>query len=76
MNAIVQDNVGDASTLHLGQVDIPEPKDGEVLIKVGCTALNQMDLIQCKGLYPVPAGASKILGVEASGISKFYCNIM
>ena len=30
--------------------------------------LNRMDLLQREGMYPVPEGASKILGVEFSGV--------
>lgn len=70
MQAVVQDAPGDSTTLSVGEAPLPDVKDGEILIKVGYTALNQMDLLQCKGLYPVPEGASKILGVEASGIGK------
>lgn len=32
-----------------------------------CAAINRMDLVQSKGGYPVPAGASHVLGVEVSG---------
>ncbi len=46
----------------------PEPGAGEVLIRVGATAVNRADLIQRKGLYPPPPGASPILGLECSGI--------
>jgi NADPH:quinone reductase-like Zn-dependent oxidoreductase len=38
-----------------------------VLVKVKAFGLNRMDLLQREGKYPVPAGASKILGVEFSG---------
>jgi NADPH:quinone reductase-like Zn-dependent oxidoreductase len=64
MRAVVQDQFGDEKTLYVGETPIPVPQDGEVLIRVCCTALNRMDLLQCRGLYPVPAGASKIIGVE------------
>lgn len=67
MRAVLQDSVGDASTLYVGETETPIPGPGEVLIRVSCTALNRMDLLQCKGLYPVPQGASKIIGVEVSG---------
>ena len=45
-------------------VPIPEPGDGEVLIRVHYSALNRMDLLQAKGKYPLPEGTSDILGVE------------
>lgn len=42
--------------------------DGDVLVRVHYTALNRMDLLQVAGKYPVPPGASDILGVELSGV--------
>jgi putative PIG3 family NAD(P)H quinone oxidoreductase len=38
------------------------------LIDVRATALNRADLLQRRGLYPPPAGASEILGLECSGV--------
>mmetsp|Transcript_23945 Transcript_23945/g.40727 ORF Transcript_23945/g.40727 Transcript_23945/m.40727 type:complete len:353 (+) Transcript_23945:33-1091(+) len=67
MQAILQDSPGDETTLYLGETALPTPQPGEIVIRVVCGALNRMDLLQCKGLYPVPAGASPILGVEVSG---------
>ncbi|MEM7737282.1 MAG: NAD(P)H-quinone oxidoreductase [Deinococcota bacterium] len=40
----------------------------EVLIDIYATAVNRADLAQRRGLYPPPAGASDILGLEAAGI--------
>lgn len=67
MKSIVQTVFGDASTLVVGNVPLPEPGSREVLIRVNCAALNRMDLLQAAGKYPVPAGASEVLGVEVSG---------
>lgn len=67
MQAVLQDSPGDESTLYVGETSLPSLKSGEILIKVACSALNRMDLLQCKGLYPLPPGASPILGVEVSG---------
>jgi NADPH:quinone reductase-like Zn-dependent oxidoreductase len=48
---------------------VPKPKLGksQALVKVKAFGLNRMDLLQRVGQYPVPPGASKILGVEFSG---------
>ncbi len=56
-----------ASSLVLD--DHPAPACGreEVLIKVHATAVNRADLLQRRGLYPPPSGASEILGLEAAG---------
>lgn len=49
--------------------DHPDPicRREEVLIKVRATAVNRADLLQRRGLYPPPPGASEILGLEAAG---------
>jgi len=46
---------------------VPAPAAGEVLIKVAAAGINGPDLMQRKGLYPAPAGASELLGLEVSG---------
>jgi putative PIG3 family NAD(P)H quinone oxidoreductase len=45
----------------------PDPAPREVLIKVAATGVNGPDLMQRKGLYPAPAGAPDLLGLEVSG---------
>jgi putative PIG3 family NAD(P)H quinone oxidoreductase len=40
----------------------------EVLVEVRATAVNRADLLQARGYYPPPAGVSKILGLEMSGV--------
>ena len=45
----------------------PEPQTGEVLIKVATAGVNGPDLMQRKGLYPAPAGASDLPGLEVAG---------
>jgi len=46
---------------------VPSPRPGEVLIKVAAAGLNRADLLQRKGLYPPPADASPIMGLEVAG---------
>lgn len=65
MKAITYDNGPDS--LRLVEVDDPVPGAGEVLIDVAATAVNRADLLQTKGHYPPPPGASEILGLECSG---------
>ena len=47
----------------------PEPNAGagEVVIKVAAAGVNGPDLMQRKGLYPPPKGASDLLGLEVAG---------
>ena len=54
--------------MYIVDTPIPEPRDNEVRIKVICAGVNRPDILQKKGLYPPPIGASSILGLEASGI--------
>lgn len=45
----------------------PRPAPGEVLIKVVAAGINRPDVLQRKGVYPPPPGASPILGLEVAG---------
>ncbi len=49
------------------EVPDPEPAPAEVLVDIHATALNRADLMQRAGNYPVPPGASSILGLEMAG---------
>jgi NADPH2:quinone reductase len=46
---------------------LPVPKPHEVLIRVAAAGINGPDIMQRKGLYPAPAGASDLPGLEVSG---------
>nr|WP_156351905.1 NAD(P)H-quinone oxidoreductase [Pseudomonas sp. NBRC 111130] len=46
---------------------IPCPKEQEILIKVHAAGVNGPDVLQRKGLYDPPPGASDIPGLEVSG---------
>ncbi len=50
--------------------EVPDPDftSTEVLVDIHATALNRADLMQRAGDYPVPPGASSILGLEMAGI--------
>src|SRR5438132_1569535 len=67
MRAIVFDQPGDESVLHIGEVDPPPLVSGAIRIRVHATAVNRADLLQRQGLYPPPPGASPILGMECAG---------
>ena len=47
---------------------IPVASADQVLIRVKAAGVNRPDWMQRQGLYPAPAGASPILGLEVSGI--------
>jgi NADPH2:quinone reductase len=46
---------------------VPQPKAGELLVKVAATGVNRPDLAQRAGTYPPPPGASDLPGLEAAG---------
>jgi len=53
----------------LRPVERPDPAfgAGEALIRVAASGVNRPDVLQRKGLYPVPPGASDIPGLEVAG---------
>ena len=58
---------GGPDMLTLASGPVPQPGPNEVLIRVEAAGINRADLLQRKGQYPVPPGASPILGMEVSG---------
>jgi len=67
MQAVLPIGVGGPEVLRLGDTNIPEPGDEDVLIKIAATAVNRADILQREGNYPAPPGDSEIMGLEASG---------
>ncbi|MEW4449541.1 NAD(P)H-quinone oxidoreductase [Qipengyuania sp. JC766] len=67
MTAIAFDTPGDASVLAPAELPVPQPAQDELLIRVAHAGVNRPDVIQRKGLYPPPPGASPLLGLEVSG---------
>jgi NADPH:quinone reductase len=45
----------------------PQPRAGEVLIKVAAAGINRPDVMQRQGMYAPPPGASDIPGLEVAG---------
>ena len=46
---------------------VPQLAAGEVLVKVAAAGVNRPDVMQRKGLYPPPQGATDIPGLEIAG---------
>ncbi|WP_027595905.1 NAD(P)H-quinone oxidoreductase [Pseudomonas sp. LAIL14HWK12:I7] len=55
---------------HVEWVEAERPAldAGQVRIRVAAAGLNRADLLQMKGLYPPPPGASPYMGLECAGI--------
>ena len=58
---------GEWNELSLEMVDVPSLKEGEALVQVEACSVNRADLLQRRGLYPPPPGASEVLGLDFSG---------
>jgi putative PIG3 family NAD(P)H quinone oxidoreductase len=68
MRAItIRGGKGAADAMEPGEVPRPEPRPGEVLIRVRAAGVNRPDILQRQGRYPPPPGASPILGLEVAG---------
>jgi len=68
MHAIVVTEPGGPEVLRWAECPDPTVGPGQVLLDVAATAVNRADLLQRRGLYPPPPGASEILGLECSGL--------
>jgi len=58
---------GGPEVLRLVDRPMPVAGTGEALIRVAASGINRPDVLQRKGLYPVPPGASDIPGLEVAG---------
>jgi NADPH2:quinone reductase len=67
MRAVEISQPGGPEVLRLTERPVPQPADGEVLIRVHASGVNRPDVLQRKGAYAPPAGASDLPGLEVSG---------
>ena len=67
MRAVLVDREGADNSLRIGEIEAPVLTGDDLLIRVRATAVNRADLLQRRGLYPPPPGASSILGLECVG---------
>jgi len=67
MKAVEISKPGGPEVLVMVDRPMPEPKAGEVLIKVSAAGINRPDVFQRKGNYPPPPGASDLPGLEVVG---------
>jgi len=68
VRAIVIARPGPPSVLEEREVPDPAPGPGELLVRVGATAVNRADLLQRRGLYPAPPGSPALIpGLEVAG---------
>ena len=67
MRAIEISSYGTPDVLRLVERPDPVAGAGEVLIRVAASGVNRPDVLQRKGHYPVPPGASDLPGLEVAG---------
>ena len=67
MPTIEMTGPGGPEVLVPGTRTLPSPKPGQLLVQVAAAGVNGPDIMQRKGLYPPPPGASDLLGLEISG---------
>ncbi len=67
MNAVAISEPGGPLMLKLERRDVPKPGPGEILIRVHAAGVNRPDVLQRKGAYPPPPGASDLPGLEVAG---------
>ncbi|GGE08035.1 NAD(P)H quinone oxidoreductase [Marinithermofilum abyssi] len=68
MRAILVKEPGGPEQLVMGEYPTPQAGEGELLVRVKATALNRADVMQRRGHYPPPPGASPLLGLEMAGV--------
>lgn len=67
MQAIRIEKPGGPEVLSPVSVPVPEPQEGEVLVRVAAAGVNRPDVLQRQGKYPLPPGASPLPGLEIAG---------
>ena len=68
MRAVEITSFGPPDVLRLGERPQPVAGAGEVLIRVNASGINRPDVVQRKGHYAPPPGASDLPGLEVAGV--------
>src|SRR3990167_8448098 len=68
MRAVEITAFGPPDVLRMGERALPEAGAGEVLIRVSASGINRPDVVQRKGHYAPPPGASDLPGLEVAGV--------
>ncbi|WP_410000537.1 NAD(P)H-quinone oxidoreductase [Mesorhizobium sp. SP-1A] len=67
MHAVAISMPGGPLVLKQERRNVPKPGAGEILIRVHAAGVNRPDVLQRKGAYPPPPGASDLPGLEVAG---------
>src|SRR5437762_618458 len=67
MKAIRINETGGPEVLRLEEIERPEPRAGEIRVRVAAAGINYADLAQRQGRYMTPTRVPTTLGMEVSG---------
>ncbi len=67
MTEIAITQPGGPDVLQARQVPLPQPGPGQLLVKVEAAGVNRPDVLQRRGLYPMPPGVNPTPGLEVAG---------
>ena len=67
MKCIEMREPGGPEVLGIGSRPLPSVGEGQLLVRVAAAGVNGPDMVQRRGHYPPPRGASDLLGLEVSG---------
>ena len=67
MRAIVVKQPGGPEALQIAEVPDPQPREGDLVVRVRAAGVNRADLLQRLGRYPPPPGEPDIIGLEVAG---------
>ena len=68
MQAVEISAFGGPQVLRLGERPVPQPGEGELLIRVTASGINRPDVLQRMGHYAPPPGTSDLPGLEVAGV--------
>ncbi|MGF6212250.1 NADPH2:quinone reductase [Comamonas sp. 4034] len=68
MRAVEMNGFGEPGVLKLGERPMPQAGQGELCIHVAASGVNRPDVLQRKGHYAPPPGASDLPGLEVAGV--------
>jgi NADPH2:quinone reductase len=68
MRVVEIERPGGPEVLRIVERGVPQPGEGEVLVRVAAAGVNRPDIQQRRGLYPPPPGTTDIPGLDVAGI--------
>jgi len=70
MQAVVLEGIGEPEQLVLRELPAPVPEDGQVVVEVKAVAINFLEILVRRGLYPQMPELPWIPGTEIAGVTE------